>query len=140
VKSFYRVLAFIVAAGVVIQAIAVVWAISGESKWISNGGVMDKAVVESREFVFPEVLGYAIHGILGGLVIPILALILLIVSFFAKFPGAVKWAGLVFALVAVQSMLGYASHDIPAMGALHGLNALLLFSSAIYTGLRVKRV
>lgn len=138
-KSFYRVLAYAVAGLVVVQAIAVVWAISGESKYIAAGGVIDKATVESREFVFPEVLGYAIHGINGDIVIPLAALLLLIASFFAKVPGGVKWAAVVFGLVAVQAMLGHASHELPITGAMHGLNALMLFSAAIYTGLRVRK-
>lgn len=137
-KKFYRVLAYSVAGLVVVQAIAVVWAISGESKYIANGGVIDKAVVESREFVFPEVLGFAIHGINGDLLIPLVALALLILSFFAKVPGGVKWAAIVFALVAVQSTLGHASHELPVAGALHGLNALLLFTAAGYSGLRAR--
>jgi len=139
-KSVYRVLAYIVAAEVVIQAMAMVYAVAGEGKWVMEGGVLDKAVIESREFVFPEVLGYAIHGINGMMIIPLLALLLFISSFFAKVPGGVKWAGLVILLVVAQATLGIAGHAIPVLGALHGLNALLLFSAAIYTGFRVRRV
>jgi len=138
-KSVYRVLAYGVAGLVVVQAIAVVWAISGESRYIAEGGVIDKATVESREFVFPEVLGYAVHGINGDMIIPLAALSLLIVSFFARVPGGVKWAAVVFGLVAVQAMLGHASHSLPIAGAFHGLKALLLFSASIYAALRVKR-
>ncbi len=61
-------------------------------------------------------------------------------SFFARVPGGVKWAGLVLGLVVTQVLLGLAGHSIPVLGALHGLNALLLFSSAIYTARRVGRV
>lgn len=139
-KKVYQVLAYVIAALVVVQAIAVVWAISGESKYVSDGGVIDKAVVESREVIFPEVWGFAVHGINGGLVIPLVGLLLLVASFFAKVPGAVKWGAAVFVLVLAQMSLGYASHEIPITGALHGLNALLLFTAAGYTGLRVKRI
>ncbi len=51
-----------------------------------------------------------------------------------------KWAGIVLLLVVVQATLGIAGHSVPFLGALHGLNALLLFSAAIYTGLRVRRM
>jgi hypothetical protein len=139
-KRFYQVLAYVIAGLVVVQAMAVVWALSGESKYVSNGGVIDKAVVESREFIFPEVLGFAVHGINGGMVIPLVAVLLLVASFFAELPGAVKWGAAVFVLVLAQTSLGYASHEIPITGALHGLNALLLFTAAGYTGLRVKRI
>ncbi len=139
-RSVYKVLAYIVAAEVVIQAMAMVYAVAGEGKWVMEGGVLDKAVIESREFVFPEVLGFAIHGINGMMVIPLFALLLFISSFFAKVPGGVRWAGGVVLLVVVQATLGLAGHSIPALGALHGLNALLLFSAAIYTGRRVRRI
>ena len=138
-RSVYKVLAYVVAAEVVIQAMAMVYAVAGQGRWIMEGGVLDKAVIESREFVFPEVLGYAIHGINGTMVIPLLALLLLVFSFFAKVPGGVKWAAIVLLLVVVQATLGIAGHSIPFLGALHGLNALLLFAAAIYTGLRVRR-
>ena len=69
----------------------------------------------------------------------VVALLLLISSFFAKVPGGVKWAGLVVLLVVVQVNLGFAGHDIPALGGLHGLNALLLFAAALYTARRARR-
>ncbi|ETK34185.1 hypothetical protein [Microbispora sp. ATCC PTA-5024] len=130
-RTVYKIVAGLVAVEVVVQAMAIVLAVAGEGKWIEDGGVLDKAVVESQETVFPEVIGYAVHGINGTTVIPLTALILLVVSFFAKTAGAVKWAGLVLLLVAVQALLGIFSHVVPALGALHGLNALLLFLAAI---------
>jgi hypothetical protein len=135
-RSVYRALAYIIAAEVVVQAMLMVYAIAGENKWINNGGVLDKAVVESRGTPFPEVIGIPLHGMNGSLVIPALALLLLISSFFAKIPGGVKWAALVFLLVAVQANLGYAGNDIPALGALHGVNALMLFTAALHTARR----
>ena len=138
-RTAYKVLAYVVAAEVVIQAMAMVYAVAGQGKWVMDGGVLDKAVVESREFVFPEVLGYAIHGINGVMVIPLLALALLVVSFFAKVPQGVRWAGGVLGLVVTQVLLGVFGHSIPFLGALHGLNALLLFSTAVYTARRVGR-
>jgi hypothetical protein len=138
-RSVYRVLAWIIAAEVAIQAMVVVYAVAGLGIWVDQGGVFDRAVFESEEFAFPELVGAMIHGINGMMVIPALALLLLIVSFFAKVPGAVKWAALVLLLVVLQVMLGLLGHGAAIFGALHGLNALLLFSTAVYTGLRVKR-
>jgi heme A synthase len=77
-----------------------------------------------------------IHGINGMMIIPLIALLLLISSFFARIPGGVKWAGLVLLVVVVQVNLGLFGHAVPAVGALHGLNALLLFSVALYTARR----
>jgi hypothetical protein len=139
-KTVYKVLAYVVAAEVVVQAMLMVFAIAGLGKWVDGGGVLDKAAMESEQSPFPEVVGFILHGLNGGIVIPGLALLLLICSFFAKVPGGVKWAGLVLLLVVVQVNLGYAGHDIPALGAVHGLNALALFSTAFYTARRSRLV
>jgi heme A synthase len=79
-----------------------------------------------------------IHALNGMFVMPVLGLLLLIVSFFAKVPGGVKWAGVVFGLVLLQVALGLLGHGIPALGGLHGLNALALFSAAIYAARRTR--
>jgi hypothetical protein len=129
-------LAYVVAAEVIVQAMLMVFAIAGLGKWVDDGGVFDKAVMESDESPFPEVVGFLIHGLNGMMIIPGIALLLLISSFFAKIAGAVRWAGLVLLLVIVQITLGLVGHAIPVVGALHGLNALLLFSAAIYTARR----
>ncbi len=135
-KSVYRVLAYLIAAEVVVQAMAMVYAIAGLGKWVDSGGVFDKSVMESNQSAFPEVIGLLIHGVNGMMIIPLIALLLLISSFFAKIPGGVKWAGLVLLVVVVQVNLGLFGHAVPAVGALHGLNALLLFSAALHTARR----
>ncbi len=133
----YRVLAFVVAAEVAIQAVVMVWAVAGLGKFIQGGGVADAALMESGGTPFPEVLGFLVHGINGMFVIPGLSLVLLILSFFTRIRGAIKWAAIVFALVVVQGQLGFLGHEIPAVGGLHGLNALILFLAAVYAGLRI---
>ena len=143
-RTVYKVLAYLVAAEVAIQALVVVWAVFGLFKWVDGGGVLDKAVIEGIIFggasPFTEVLGITMHGINGVLVVPLLALLLLIVSFFTKVRGATKWAVIVFALVVVQVMLGILGHWVTLGGALHGLNALALFGTAIYAGRRLRAV
>ena len=137
-RTAYKVLAYLVAAEVAVQAMVMVWAIAGLTKWVDGGGVFDKAVIESQVTPFPEVAGILVHGINGMFVVPALALLLLIVSFFTKVRGAIKWALVVFVLVVVQTQLGFLGHDFPLAGALHGLNALALFGAAIYTGRRLR--
>ena len=138
-RTAYKVLAYLVAAEVAVQAMVIVWGIAGLSKWVDGGGVFDKAVIESEGAPpFPEVAGIIAHGINGFFVIPGIALLLLIVSFFTKVRGAIKWAVVVFVLVIVQGQLGGLGHDFPLAGALHGLNALALFGTAIYTGRRLR--
>jgi hypothetical protein len=48
----------------------------------------------------------------------------------------VKWAAVVLGLVVVQSELGFASHDVPWLGPLHGLNAFALFTAALHAARR----
>ncbi|GLX10565.1 hypothetical protein [Microbispora sp. NBRC 16548] len=138
-KLVYKVLASLVAAEVAVQAMMVVLGDAGLFKYVEQGGVIDKASAESGGMEFPEFFAFVVHGINGMMVIPVIALLLLISSFFAKVPGAVKGAVLVILLVAVQVSLGLLGHEIPALGALHGLNALLLFSAAVHAALRGRR-
>ena len=137
-KTVYRVFAWLIAAEVVVQAAAMVYAIAGLGIWVDrDGGVLDKAAFESEESLFPEMIGFLVHGMNGMMVIPLLALLFLIVSFFAKVPGGVKWAALVFLAVIVQVTLGLFGHEAAIFGLLHGMNALLLFSLAVMAGKRV---
>lgn len=137
-RTAYKVFAWLVALGVVVQSASMVYAIAGLGIWVDrDGGVLDKAAFESEEQLFPEIVGFMIHGMNGMMVIPLLALILLIVSFFAKIPGGIMWAGLVLLTVIVQITLGLFGHEAAIFGLLHGINALVLLALAIYAGLRV---
>ena len=51
-------------------------------------------------------IGHTLHGQFGMMVIPILALLLLIVSFFAHVPGGIKWALYVVGLVVAADRAG----------------------------------
>ncbi len=137
-RTAYKVLAYLVAAEVAIQAMVMVWAIAGLAKWVDGGGVFDKSVIESEGTPFPEVAGIIVHGINGTFVVPAIALLLLIVSFFTKVRGAVKWAVIVFVLAVVQGQIGFLGHEFPLAGALHGLNAMVLFGVAFYAGRRLR--
>ena len=137
-RTTYRVLAYIIAAEVVVQASMVAFAVFGLGVWVDkDGGVLDKATFES-EPDFTGALGFAIHGMNGMMLIPLIALIFLIVSFFAKIPGGVAWAASVFGLVVLQVALGLFGHETAYLGLLHGANALAVFSVAFMAGKRVK--
>ena len=138
-RSAYRVLAFLVAGLVVVQAAAIAYAVFGLGKWVEEGGTLDKAAMESEDTTFDGVLGFMIHGMNGMMLIPLVALLLLIVSFFAKVSRGVAQAGIILLLVVVQVALGIFARELPGLGALHGLNALLLFGAAVMTGVRAKR-
>jgi hypothetical protein len=136
-KTTYRVLAFLVAAEVVIQAAAIAYAVFGLGKYIDDGAVVDKATQESG-VTFEGVIGFIVHGINGEMVIPLIALILFVVSFFAKIRGGVLWAGILLALVVLQVLLGFFAHEVPFLGAIHGLNALAVFTVAFMAGMRAR--
>jgi hypothetical protein len=131
-RNAYRILAIIIAVEVVIQAMAVVFAVAGLGKYIMDGAVVDKAAMESDDLSFTGVAGFMVHGINGMMIIPVLGIALLVVSFFAKVPGGVKWAGIVLGSIVVQVFAGILGHDAPYIGMIHGLNAFVLFSAAAY--------
>ncbi len=137
-RTAYKVLAYLVAVGIVVQAVAMVWAVAGLGHWVDNGGVLDKAAMESEGTPFPEVTGFIVHGINGTFVVPVLALLLMVSSFFAKLHHGIRWAVAVFALTVIQGQLGFLGHEVPAVGAVHGLNALALFTATLYTATRVR--
>ena len=130
----YRIIAWAIGVLVILQAAFMVFATAGMIRFIDDGGVVDKGLLESGDNPFPEAAGFMLHGMSGTMLIPLLALVLLGVSFGAHFAGARKWALIVVVLTAVQVLLGYAGPGLPALGFLHGANALLLFGSAVYAG------
>ena len=137
-RTAYKLLAYAVAAEVAIQAMAVVWAMAGLGKWIQQGGVADASLMESEAIPFPEVAGFIIHGINGTFVVPIIALALMVLSFFTRQRRAIAVAVAVFVLTVLQGQLGFLGHEIPGIGALHGLNALILFATALYAARGVR--
>ena len=137
----YRILAYTIAVLVGVQAASHAWASAGIGLFIANGGVVDKSMMEDTggPLPFPEVVGIIVHGINGGMVIPAVALALLVVSFFVRVKGAVRWAVIVLVVVAIQITLGYEGHGLPLLALFHGLNALILFGCAIVAARVVRR-
>jgi len=137
-RPAYRVLAYLIAAEVAIQAAVIVFAMFGLVSWVDDGGVLDKAAVESESLEFEGVVGFMLHAMNGLMVIPLLGLLLLVVSPFARIPGGVKWAAAVLGLIVAQVLLGLFAHEITSLGMLHGLNAFLLFGAALMAGHRAR--
>lgn len=132
-RAAYRYLAYTIDVLILVQAAAIAWAMFGLSKWIEDGNSLTKSKMDADTFSFTEARGFMIHGINGTMLIPLVALILLVISFFAKVPEGVKWAAMVFGGVVVQVALGVTAHSLPALGFLHGLWALLLLGLAYRT-------
>jgi heme A synthase len=136
-RTAYRVLAYAIAVEVAVQAMAVAWAMAGLGTWIMGGGVADASLMQSEATPFPEIAGFMIHAVNGTFVVPVIALALLVLSFFTRRRRPVVFAAVLFVLVVLQGQLGFLGHELPAVGAVHGLNALLLFAVALYTARRV---
>lgn len=135
-RTTYRVLAYALAVEVVIQAMAIAYALFGLGKWIEDdGGVLNKQVMDANDGPeFSGVGGFAIHGINGTMLIPLLVLLLLVVSFFAKVANGVQRAAILFGLVVLQVFLGIAGHGVPYLGPLHALNAFAILVVAFQAG------
>lgn len=137
-RTAFRVLVGLLAVEVLVQGMAIAYALAGMGHWVDeDGGVVNKALFDSDNPDFPGVGGFMAHGMNGTLIIPILVLLILIVSFFAKVPGATKRALIFFGLVALQVFLGIFSHEVPYVIMLHVLNAFLIFSLAAITAYRL---
>lgn len=139
-RTVYKVLAFVVAGLVVVQAAAIAFAVFGLFAWVQQGGTLDASNMGPESSVaFPGVVGFMIHGMFGTMVIPVVALLLLISSFFAKTAGAVRWGVIVFVTTAVQVVLGMAAHGVPQLGILHGILALVLFGVAVMAAMTTRK-
>jgi hypothetical protein len=126
-RSAYKYLAYAIDVLIIVQASMIAWAVFGLGKWIDDGNSLTKAKMEGDTFSFTEERGFMVHGINGQMVIPLVGLVLLIISFFAKIPGGSKWAGMLFGGIVLQVALGIFGHAVSFIGLLHGVNALLLF-------------
>ena len=139
-RRLYTGLAWTVAGAVVIQAAAIAFAFGGMLNLIAEGGVVDKALLESFQAAGVGEMGFLIHGLVGGVIIPLLALALLVVSFLVRTRGAVLWAAVTLGLVALQVTLGFSITDVPYLGLIHGANALAIVATASVAALRMRRL
>ena len=123
-RQTYRVVSSLIALGVLVQAAAIAFGWFQVINDVENGAVLD----ENAELN----AGHIVHGMNGMYVLPLLGLVLLGVSFAAarSVPGARKWAGIVHGLIVLQVVLAFVAFGAPIVGALHGINALLVLGSA----------
>jgi hypothetical protein len=105
-RATYRVLASLIAAGVMLQVAAIALAGFTTSKDAGDGATIDADYNN---------IGQQWHSI-GGSVIGLLAIIFLIVSFLTNVPRG--------------RTLAVVSFGLPAMGVLHGINGLAIAAVA----------
>ena len=130
-RQTYRVLGYLIASAVVVQAATIAYAWFATLNDLDNGATLDAD--------FEGNAGHMLHGTVGMMVIPLLALAMFAVSFFTKVDGAVKAASFVLLAVAVQIALAFISFDAPALGALHGINAFIVAGLASAASARIGR-
>jgi hypothetical protein len=118
-KQVYVWLARLIAVGVVLQAAFITWGTFDVFKTVDDGKVFTADPDDYNA-------GQALHSVFGGMVIPLLVLVLLIVSFFAKVPRGVTLALIALGLVVLQFLLAIFSFGAPVVGLLHGINAFVL--------------
>jgi hypothetical protein len=134
-RRAYHVLAYFIAVEVVIQAMMIATGVAGLGHWIDDGAVVNKHVLDN-EPSFTGSWGFAVHAINGEMLIPLVALVLLILSFFARVLGGTRWALYIIGLVVLQVVLGIAQDEVPYLGLLHGLNAFALLAVAVLAARR----
>ncbi|MGP6173603.1 hypothetical protein [Corynebacterium sp. A21] len=125
----YQVIAWIICGLVMLQAATHAWFSAGAAKYIEGGGTLDLSATGAPPF--PEVWGVIIHGMSGMYLIPLVAVVLLVTGYFSHVPGALVYAVVVVVLVAVQVTLGLSAPALPFLAFLHGMNALLIFGTAL---------
>jgi hypothetical protein len=130
-KATYQWLARLIALGVVLQAAFVAYGMFGVLNAADDGKAFTGDTADN--------LGQSLHSTVGLMIIPLLALLLLVVSFFAKVPGGVRLAAIVVGLVVLQIVLAVVSLPVPALGLLHGVNAFALAAVAGVAGGRPGR-
>jgi hypothetical protein len=124
-RATYKALGHTIAGLVAVQAAGIALAVFGLLNWVDDGHSFTPALAEDRAEGVTGAAGFLIHSI-GANLIALLAIVLLIVSFFAKIPGGVKWASFMFAAVLVQYVVAIVSFGVPVLGLVHGVDAILI--------------
>lgn len=141
-RTTYLWLARLISLLVVVQAMTITFAVAGLFHWITaDGGALDDSVVKGWEAsppTFTGAIGHFIHWMTGERVMPALALLLLIVSFFAKVSKGVVIALVLFVLVVLQTMSGLFGDGMPYLGLWHGLGAFLIFGASMAAAMKAK--
>lgn len=134
-RGAYIWLGRLIALGVLLQAMWIAFGFFTVANKIDDGTSFDKDYVENN-----SIFGLDMHGLFGMLIIPILGLLFLIVSFFAKVPGGAKWAGFTFLAIVLQVTFAFIAFGAPVVGLLHGLNAFVVLGLGAYSARRAQTV
>ena len=120
----YRVLAWVIVGLVVLQAVAIGYAEFGVTKYISDGAVVNASNI--NDLTFDGVVGFIVHWLNGLFLIPLVALALLVISFFAKVSRGRTFALVIVGLIVLQIAFAAFAAVLPLVGLFHGGNALAI--------------
>ncbi len=126
----------------IVQAALIAYGIAGLSHWIyDERNTATRATFEEDSNVdYGGKAGFDLHGELGALWLPLLALGIPDRgdrSHVGQFDHGLRWAGIVLGLMVLQGALGFATLAVPELAVLHAINALALFSAAAYAATRL---
>lgn len=76
--------------------------------------------------------GFNAHGALGSLIAVALLLMLIVAAAGRLGSKWIKWSAGLFLLGVVQFVLGVASTSVPWLGALHPVNALVIYAASAF--------
>jgi hypothetical protein len=138
-RATYRVLALLVPILVGFQAFVIGLEIFGLGSWVNDNHDFTKSVLESSSSPVSGAIGGALHGF-GAIALLLVGLVLLIISFFAKIQGGVKWATIVFLDIVLQWALAFLAFGVSyVFGALHPLNAVIMAGLGMKAYLNAKQ-
>jgi hypothetical protein len=137
-KATYRVLAILVLVIVALQAAFIAMGVFGLGSYVEDGHDFTKSALDSNDSSVTGSIGFALHNF-GAIAIALIALVLLVVAFFAKIPGGVRWALFIVGDVILQWVLAFVSFGVWAVGALHALNAFVLFGLGMAAAAKARR-
>ena len=135
-RKALQVLAGLLAVEVVVQAMLLAFGVAKMFNAIDEDGrTLTQAIVKEDSPDFPGIGTLILHGMNGTTLVPLIALALLVVSLMAnsQIPGASKRGLILFAMVAVQVVLGMSAHGVAALAPIHALNGFGIFAMSIAT-------
>jgi hypothetical protein len=138
-KTTYRIVAYLICLGVVLQAASIAFGFFGIGRWVVAGNTLDRHTFLDNSSQLGGYAGLAFHYVVGQAIMPLLGLILLICSFFTRSRSALIWAVAVMVGIIVQILLGLAAFHGVAAGAAHGFLAVAIFAIAGIAGQRITR-
>jgi ABC-type sugar transport system permease subunit len=135
-RTAYRALALLIPVLVTLQAAFIAFGQFGIETWVSDDNSYTRRAQNKGDAT--GAVGITLHAVIGNGVIPLVALLLLAVAFFARIPRGRTWAAFVLLDVVVQILLAVLAYNVAAVGLLHGVNAFVLFGLAMMAAQRAR--